>query len=70
MPNPCIWPTSQHTRCERAAREGQLCSDHHARVRGQAGSWDCAWPGCVRTAWDKGGLCSFHRDVVWSRTWV
>jgi hypothetical protein len=28
------------------------------------GSWDCAWPGCTRTAWDKKGLCSFHSMVA------
>jgi hypothetical protein len=64
MPNPCVWPTSERTRCEQVCQEGQLCAEHLKRVRNQVGSWDCAWPGCVRTAWDKKGLCSFHTKVA------
>ena len=64
MPRPCIWPRSEHTRCEQMAQRGQLCAEHVTKVQGQIGSWDCAWPGCVRTAWDKAGLCAFHMQVA------
>jgi hypothetical protein len=70
MAKACIWPRSEYTRCERAAQRGQLCSEHLTRVQGQAGSRDCAWPGCIRTVWDQRGLCSFHARVAGNLEWA
>ena len=54
-----------HPNAGRREQHGRLCTDHLKRVQELVGTRDCAWPGCLRQAWDRAGACSFHRQVCW-----
>lgn len=60
----CVWPVNCRNSCNSVAHLGRICFRHLERVHSMAGTLTCAWPGCTRRAWDRKGLCSFHRDVL------
>ena len=60
----CVWPANYRNSCQQAALLGRTCPQHMTLVVCRAGTLDCAWPGCIRRAWDRKGLCSFHWKVA------
>ena len=60
----CVWPTDYRNTCRHPASFGHTCRDHMTLVRRNVGTLNCAWPGCIRRAWDRKGLCSFHWKVA------
>jgi hypothetical protein len=64
MPKACVWPANCVKSCGAPGQLGHICGAHLKRIRLMAGTLCCAWPGCTRRAWDRKGLCSFHRDVA------
>jgi len=67
MPRGCVWPANCNHSCGSPAQHGNICTRHVERVHAMAGTLACAWPGCTRRAWERDGLCSFHRKVAFGR---
>ena len=65
MPQGCVWPANCVKPCGAPAQHGRLCATHLERVHAMVGTRSCAWPGCTWRAWDRKGVCYFHRKVVY-----
>jgi hypothetical protein len=61
----CVWPVDCRNSCGSPAQYGHTCGRHLERVRSMVGTLACAWPGCTWRAWDRRGLCDFHRRVAY-----